>query len=333
MLQFVGLDATDEQIYRALVDVGAASVGQLTERLHLPEDAVLRSLTSLQRQGLAAPSATVPGQYLAAPPTTALGPLLTQRRHELRQAELEVELLAHAYRRNGTEYPGHELVEIVTGVENLARRFAQVQLGAQHELLALVTEDPVAVPPEQNDAEPLALSRGVAHRVVLTRASLERPGGFSRLATALRQGEQVRIADAVPTKLIVADRSIAMVPLQPLADVAARPAESGALLVRAPGLVEALVALFEQTWRQSTPVHLDELTDRPVPDEADQPDKTDLQILSMLLVGMTDASVAKQLDLGLRTVQRRVKRLLDLAGVTTRMQLGWYAYERGWVAR
>ena len=53
----------------------------------------------------------------------------------------------------------------------------------------------------------------------------------------------------------------------------------------------------------------------------------------LLLAGLTDASVAKQLDLGLRTVQRRVKGLMELAGVSTRLQLGWHAYERGWVAR
>ncbi|RDG35048.1 helix-turn-helix transcriptional regulator, partial [Streptomyces corynorhini] len=63
------------------------------------------------------------------------------------------------------------------------------------------------------------------------------------------------------------------------------------------------------------------------------PDATDLEILSLLLAGMTDARVAKQLDLGLRTVQRRVRGLMELSGVTTRLQLGWHAYEKDWVAR
>ena len=63
------------------------------------------------------------------------------------------------------------------------------------------------------------------------------------------------------------------------------------------------------------------------------PDATDLEILSLLLAGLTDASVAKQLDVGLRTVQRRVKGLMELTGVTTRLQLGWHAYAQGWVAR
>ncbi|MFF8828103.1 helix-turn-helix domain-containing protein [Streptomyces sp. NPDC015131] len=62
------------------------------------------------------------------------------------------------------------------------------------------------------------------------------------------------------------------------------------------------------------------------------PDGTDLEILALLLAGLTDASVAKQLGLGLRTVQRRVRGLMEAAGVTTRLQLGWAAYRLGWVA-
>ena len=67
--------------------------------------------------------------------------------------------------------------------------------------------------------------------------------------------------------------------------------------------------------------------------QPDGPDATDLEVLSLLLAGLTDASVAKQLGLGLRTVQRRVRRLMELTGVTTRLQLGRHACERGWVSR
>ncbi|MZE80878.1 helix-turn-helix transcriptional regulator, partial [Streptomyces sp. SID5475] len=72
---------------------------------------------------------------------------------------------------------------------------------------------------------------------------------------------------------------------------------------------------------------------RAVQGTADGPDAVDLRILSLLLAGLTDASAAKQLDLGLRTVQRRVKRLMEIAGVSTRLQLGWHACEHGWPAR
>jgi len=52
--------------------------------------------------------------------------------------------------------------------------------------------------------------------------------------------------------------------------------------------------------------------------------------LGLLLAGLTDQAVASQLDLSLRTVQRRLRHLQDVAGVKTRMQLGWYAAQHGW---
>ncbi len=162
----------------------------------------------------------------------------------------------------------------------------------------------------------------------MQRSALDTPGTGLLVSEALGRKEEVRIADQVPTKLIMADRSVAMLPLRPLDS----PGEPNALLVRAGGLLEAMLGLFELVWEHALPIRMID-AEQMRTEEGEQPDETDLQILSLLLLGMTDVSVAKQLDLGLRTVQRRVKRLLDIAGVTTRMQLGWHAYERGWAAR
>lgn len=102
--------------------------------------------------------------------------------------------------------------------------------------------------------------------------------------------------------------------------------------MHASGLLEVLSGLFETVWREALPLRLGR--DGAVREQQPEgPDGTDLEILSLLLAGLTDASVAKQLELGLRTVQRRVRHLMEIAGVTTRLQLGWQAYERGWVAR
>jgi hypothetical protein len=53
----------------------------------------------------------------------------------------------------------------------------------------------------------------------------------------------------------------------------------------------------------------------------------DLKILRMLLDGHTDATVALRLGIGRRTVQRRIRQMMDAAGVNTRIQLGWHARE------
>ncbi|MCN9244317.1 helix-turn-helix transcriptional regulator [Streptomyces sp. RY43-2] len=325
MLAVIGLDETHESAYRALVSVGAADVSDLARRLTLGEHATERTLRQLERHGLAAQSTARPGRWVAAPPGVALGALLTQRRHELEKAELAAALLAEEYRAAAAEPAVHDLVEVVIGAAAVTQRFLQLQLGATEEVCALVTGAPVAVSGMENDAEEQATDRGVHYRVVVERTVLDQPHGITELTAALGRDEEVRVVDRVPTKLVVADRTLAMVPLtSPIT-------EPAALVVHASGLLELLSGLFESVWQDALPLRLG--TPDIIEDGPSGPDSTDLQVLSLLLAGLTDASVAKQLDLGLRTVQRRVKRLMELAGVTTRLQLGWHAYERGWVAR
>ncbi|MEU2551563.1 helix-turn-helix transcriptional regulator [Streptomyces sp. NPDC013313] len=325
MLAAIGLDETHESAYRALVSVGAAEVADLARRLSLAEPDTERALRRLERHGLAAQSPARPGRWVAAPPGVALGALLTQRRHELEKAELAAALLAEEYRVTAAEPEVHDLVEVVTGASAVAQRFLQMQLGATEEVCALVTGKPMVVSGMENDAEEQAAVRGVRYRVVVERSVLDSPHGLTELTAALGRNERVRVVDRVPTKLVIADRSLAMVPLT------TRTVEPAALVVHASGLLELLAGLFESVWREALPLRLGaQGVSEQLPDG---PDSTDLEVLSLLLAGLTDASVAKQLDLGLRTVQRRVKRLMELAGVTTRLQLGWHAYERGWVSR
>ncbi|MGV9562239.1 helix-turn-helix domain-containing protein [Streptomyces sp. NPDC003480] len=325
MLAAIGLDETHESAYRALVSVGAADVPDLARRLILGERDTERLLRRLERRGLAAQSSARPGRWVAAPPGVALGALLTQQRHELEKAELAAALLAEEYRAAAAEPAVHDLVEVVIGAAAVTQRFLQLQLGAAEEVCALVTGTPVAVTGMENEAEAQAAGRGVRYRVVVERAVLDQPGGITELTAALSRDEQVRVIDTVPTKLVVADQALAMVPLT------AHTAEPAALVVHASGLLELLSGLFESVWRDALPLRLGMYG--ATEQAPDGPDSTDLEVLSLLLAGLTDASVAKQLDLGLRTVQRRVKRLMELTGVTTRLQLGWQAYERGWVSR
>ncbi|WP_107122907.1 helix-turn-helix transcriptional regulator [Streptomyces caeruleatus] len=325
MLGVIGLDETHESAYRALVSVGAADVPDLARRLTLGEHDTERALRRLERHGLAAQSSARPGRWVAAPPGVALGALLTQQRHELEKAELVAAMLADEYRAGVAEPAVHDLVEVVIGAAAVSQRFLQLQLGAREEVCALVTGHPVAVTGIEDGAEERAADRGVRSRVVLERSVLDQPDGITELSAALGREEQVRVVDRVPARLVIADRTLALVPLT------SHTAEPAALVVHASGLLELLFGLFESVWREALPIRLG--TTGVAEQQPDGPDDTDLEVLSLLLAGLTDASVAKQLDLGLRTVQRRVKRLMELTGVTTRLQLGWHAYERGWVAR
>ncbi|MFG3404855.1 helix-turn-helix domain-containing protein [Streptomyces sp. NPDC048142] len=325
MLGAIGLDERQEAAYRTLVAAGAVELSDLAHRLALSEADAERVLRRLEQQGLTARSSARPGRWVAAPPGVALGALLIRQRHELEQAEQASALLAEEYRAEASEPAVHDLVEVVTGAGAVEQRFHQVRLGAATEVCALVTGEPIAVTGMGNESGERAASRGVRYRLVFEREVLSTPFGILELSAALNRGEQCRVVDRVPTKLVIADGSLAMVPLT------GRGEEPAALVVHASGLLESLTGLFEAVWREAMPLRLGE--GGGVRENRGGPDPMDLEILSLLLAGLTDASVAKQLDLGLRTVQRRVKGLMELTGVSTRLQLGWHAYERGWVAR
>ncbi|MEU6223611.1 helix-turn-helix domain-containing protein [Streptomyces sp. NPDC047042] len=331
MLSAIGLDEAHESAYRALLAAGAADVPELARRLALGEYVTERALRGLERHGLAARSPSRPGHWVAAPPGVALGALLTRQRHELERAELAAALLAEEYRARSAQPAVPDLVEVVTGAAAVSRRLAQLRLGAGGEVCALLAGKPVDVIGPEVGAEERSSAPGLDHRVVVERAVLELPTGVTGLTAALSRGARVRVVDRVPAEVVIADRSLAVVPLT------SRTTEPAAFVVHAGELLDLLSALFESVWRDALPLRLgaaggmadDDFTEG----TPDRPDAADLEILSLLLAGLTDASVARQLDLGLRTVQRRVKRLMELTGVTTRLQLGWHAYERGWITR
>ncbi|MFC8915290.1 helix-turn-helix domain-containing protein [Streptomyces sp. NPDC047821] len=315
MLAAIGLDERQEAAYRVLVALGAAEVADLAHRLALPEAEAERALRRLESHGLAARSSSRPERWVAAEPSVALGALLTRQRGELERAELAAAALAATYRAEAAEPAVHDLVEVVHGASAVAHRSRQLRLGAAAEVCALVRGVRVG--------EPVA---GVAYRTVVEREALSLPGGTAALSAALGEGRPARVADRVPAGLVVVDGALAMV------ELTGRDAEPAALVVHPSLLLESLVALFEAVWREALPLRLG--ADGTVGEEAAPgPDATDLEILSLLLAGLTDASIAKQLDLGLRTVQRRVRGLMELAGVTTRLQLGWHAHARGWATR
>lgn len=320
-LQGLGLSAQEARAYRALIDLIAADTDVLADTLRIGPAEALRLLRGLEALGLAAPSGGGAGRYVATPPDVALRAMLVQRRDELRRAELVMAELAQTYRRAASGRGVGDLIEIVTGVEATRQRFEQLQQGAEREILAFVQPHPEAVAADDNHAEPAAMERGVHYRVIMERGVLEEPGGVGRTEHAIASGQEIRIAEKLPMKMVVADRKLAMLPMT---------SSVGNLVVHESGLLDALITLFEWAWVQAGALTLGErgdLADRASPDAVSP---MDLKILALLLAGLTDEATAKQLAVSTRTVQRGVRHMMDIAGVTSRLQLGRYAAEHGW---
>jgi DNA-binding CsgD family transcriptional regulator/sugar-specific transcriptional regulator TrmB len=264
--------------------------------------------------------------YRLTPPSTALAPFLVEQRNALRQAESAFSMLIEQYRSSAAHSAGG-VVDVVVGVEQVAHRFHQLQRGARRELLVFLVGEPVAVPRADSDvSEAFALDRGVDFRVVAARDYLDGPDVARDMRAAITAGVELRVVDSLPLKMVVSDRERAMVPL----DTADSPGPPSAIVVHSSGLLTALVHLFEKEWEQARPLRT-AMGGRAEPTADQQPTDGELEVLSLLLAGFSDRRAASQLGLSIRTVERRTRRLMDLAGADSRLQLGWHAARAGWL--
>ncbi|MER6780792.1 MULTISPECIES: helix-turn-helix domain-containing protein [unclassified Streptomyces] len=326
MLDVLGLEADDELVYRMLLGLPDSPATLLADRLLVPRADVDKALSRLVGWGLVIGSADE--RFTAAPPAMALGSLISQRRDGLRMAEQALVTFAEEHRAAMTGSSINDLIEVVTGVEAIGHRFLQVQHAARTQVRTFITAPFVAVPPDENTAEPVALGRGVRFRAILDRAALAEPGIVADAIRSLHNGVQLRVADRLPMKLVLADADLGLVPLAVTPD-----GEPGAVLLHRSGLLNALDALFETVWRSAHPLELsgtDGAADTTVERGPEGPTDLDRRILALLLAGLTDQAVATQLGVSPRTLQRRLRHLMDMARVRTRMQLGGHAVRNGW---
>jgi DNA-binding CsgD family transcriptional regulator len=260
----------------------------------------------------------------------ALGALMVERQQELRRAELDLETLNGLYREAVAQRGSGDVIDVVRGAEAVAHRFAQLQRSAKREIEMFIRAGIVAVSNDDNDEdEQSTQARGVTYRVVLEREVLQRPGFVTQAAKSVERGLHLRIAKALPVRMMIVDRELALVPLTNEDDKRG----PGALLIHSSPLLDALRGHFDLVWTSSSRLVLPgeepnaELTEA----AGDTLEPLDATVLSLLLAGLTDQAVGSQLDLSMRTVQRRVRHLMDRAGVDTRLQLGHVAARRGWI--
>jgi len=319
------LDDQEEQAYRLLVGLSAARSAELAEVARLGPHEVDEVLQRLQAKGLIAVQHGEEPVFRPLPPDVALGTTLLRRQESLEAARKTVAALSEEFRASASRRDAHHLVEVIVGAPALRERLRDLQDSARQEILWFCRANPLAMPGADNTEEYGALSRGVRYRAIYERALLEAPGELDSVAEGVSWGEEARELPTLPVRLAIVDRSTAVCPL--VRDDELGIGEPTAAVISRGQLLDALLALFESHWEQATPVKLQ-------PDDLEQTeglDDSERFLLSLLVAGVPDKSIASQLGISRRTVQRRLDRMMALAGVDTRTGLAFQAAKRGWL--
>ncbi|WP_327712558.1 helix-turn-helix transcriptional regulator [Streptomyces sp. NBC_00464] len=329
MLEALGLSEEETRVYSELIRTGPCEIRRLPGLVGLAAERVEAVLTNLTDLGLLSRTAGAQPRVIASPPDIAGEVLLLRRLQEVHTAHAALSrlALAHPAPAHG---PDTDLSVEFTPDEAVAQRVDQIQSKARDEVL--IFDVPPYVIRHGGDArasnvrELEQLSAGVRYRTLYDPRALEAPSAIVRISRYVEAGEEARSGPVLPMKLMIVDRELAILP----ASNDDAPGGLGSVLVRPSPLLSGLIALFERFW--DTGISLAALAGRPPGRElsAGELFEEDAQLLTLLLSGLTDDGIARHLGLGRRTVLRRVKALMDRAGASTRMQLGWYAARQGW---
>jgi DNA-binding CsgD family transcriptional regulator len=216
---------------------------------------------------------------------------------------------------DGVDSPAAVAGELGDGVRYLPsraltrRRLAELMAAERSEHLAINVEQSFDAE-SARAAAPLSqqiVDRGVRMRVL----GLPPADRDLHVDTALfdRPFFGYREAPELPMKLFVIDRRVALFPADPV------DFERGYLEISQPGVVRALVMLFEQHWASATD-----------PREYGMPEialsERERELVALLARGHTDVSAAAEMRISARTVTNIMRTLMDRLGVENRFQLG-----------
>jgi DNA-binding CsgD family transcriptional regulator len=249
--------------------------------------------------------------------------LIAAREREIAGARLAAARLQQRLRSTPDRGTAADMVEVILGREAVTQRFRALSTGAKDHVEILV-KPPYVTPMAENREEEDRLAHGVRYRLIYEGPMLEDPGQLEVIRLLVGAGARVRILPSLPTKLAIFDGRFAFLAYAPhLADDPG----VGALLVRPSPLLDALSTLFEILWDRAVP--FGKAAELPTKRNLTPDDQT---LLALLAAGLKDEAIARHLQLGHRTIQRRVARLMSILGVDTRFQAGMQARDRGWLA-
>ncbi|MGW0119066.1 LuxR C-terminal-related transcriptional regulator [Streptomyces sp. NPDC003327] len=302
---------------------GPAAVrpAELAAELRLPPARVESAVSALLDMGLLrrTPERTV----LAVAPDEAvqrtLGPLEREMRARREHMERTREQLMgfmplyESHLTRLTHLSQSAYVEVLTDLRSVRDAIAELGRGCAREVMtaqpgggrsAEVLEEAVV-----RDEE--LLRRGVRMRVLYQHTARFSAGTCAYVERVGRLGARVRTLDDEFARMLVFDRTTAVVPVPD--------DPHAAVLVREPNVVAFMVAAYERLWLEGLPFETE--WDRQT--IMDISDEVKMAIVRLLTEGLTDAAIARRLGLSVRSCRRHVADVMAMLGAESRFQAGY----------
>jgi DNA-binding CsgD family transcriptional regulator len=317
------LDAAVTRVYLAVLQHPQPSRSLLVAQ-GIREDLIDTSLRVLDAQGLI--RLHEGGLLEVIPPDIALPNVAAELEHRARRTRASAHELAQVYfaARSQVMRPDPSTLQLLQSMDELAAATADIVSTATERVrcfraMSPRTRDLFAAPLHAHEAQSFGAG-GIPIPLFTTYDTdvLDLENALEVLEARERGGERFRFVSSVPFSALVVDDTAAVVDTTLFEENGA-----GSVLIRSRPMVRALGALADLFWDLGSPL--------PRTAGARSAEARDRTILALLAAGAPDATIARQTGVSQRTVERRVRALMDQLGAGTRFQAGVQAARRGLV--
>lgn len=307
-----------EPIYRRVLPGIGQPVDQVAASLLLTPDELLDQLAPLLALGVV----TVERGILhALDPATATSRALAAQAADLGVAAGELARMAEvlpmlAERREG-QHSDDTLIDGDVSTEHDVPALIAQWIREKRGDVCFLRPDQWRLPSESEMAVAVgnAVREGRRVRAIYPARAMSEAPHMLRMRAEI--GEEIRLVPSVLTRLVIVGPRRAIVP-EPLGAGSGR-----RVVIRQASIVGMIQAYFDEIWESAQRV------DAKAGRLAEQDHRR--LLLAELADGVKDEQIARNLDVSLRTVRRRVAALMSELGVDTRFQAGVEAVRRGWL--
>ncbi|MEA2537765.1 MAG: HTH-type transcriptional regulator, sugar sensing transcriptional regulator [Chloroflexota bacterium] len=243
----LGLTSYEARAYVALTRRESYTAAQVSRQAALPRQRIYDVLGSLVAKGLATTRPGTVVKYAATAPDLAVERLIEVHRAELvdleRQAHETVAELTPGFKAGQSHTDPLEFIELLRDRGAINERFAELQASVQREILVF-TRPPYATPPQEN-VEGIKVSRTHVARSIYEFSIFNDRAATAGVQRFLEAGEEARVVDHLPLKLVIIDESIVMIGMR---DPVAGTPDLTIMVVEHPELASILKTGFEAIW-------------------------------------------------------------------------------------
>lgn len=251
----IGLTEYEAKVYTAILQKDLLSAADITKIGGVPRGRVYDIINQMIDKGFCE---TVPGivkKFKAVDPETAIKNLIErQKKQEQKMLQL-AEKLKSEYNNKEANATPLDYVQVLTSKHSQIKKFQELVEGAQEFIMAF-TKKPYAINPDMEDvkkvSEPFKKIIDSGIKVKTVYEADDSTEHFAEWVSYFESiGEQIRIAEYLPMKMLISDNNKVMISLR---NQGAQKFRVSSMVVEHSDLTTALMKLFEFYWDSSITV-------------------------------------------------------------------------------